>query len=82
MGIYISNMEKPCDCRVCYFQFYYDSTGMTFCEAADKVLAENRKAIPFDGTPDWCPMVYLNTPLTRYFDKQASEKKYENIHGC
>lgn len=56
MGIYIPNMNKPCDCRVCYFQIFHDTSGKTFCEIEKKVLAEDRKAIPFDGVPDWCPI--------------------------
>lgn len=56
MGIYISNMEKPYDCRDCYFQAYYDENGMTVCHAKGNALAKDRKAISFDGAPDWCPI--------------------------
>ena len=80
MGIYIPKMEKPDDCRDCYFCKYHNDVGMTVCHAKGRLLARDRKTIHFDGTPDWCPLVYLNTPLTRYFDKQV--EKNENIHGC
>lgn len=81
MGIYVPNLEKPDDCRVCPFLRYEVDCGRSSCIVTSRILAERYRTIPFDGVPDWCPLVYLNTPLTRGFDKQA-EKKNETLHGC
>ena len=57
MSILIKGMEMPEDCRDCPLEMYYMNCGETRCRAENKILAEDFKAIPFDGRPDWCPLV-------------------------
>lgn len=59
MSVLIKGMEIPKECRECMLSEYHDSTGKTWCKPADKLLANNRKPIMFDGRPDWCPLVEL-----------------------
>lgn len=56
MGIYIPKLKMSDDCRECYFQKFHDDIGWTVCHVEGKVLAENRKPIPWNGIPDWCPI--------------------------
>ena len=59
MSVIIKDMEMPEDCRDCPMEMYYMNIGETRCRAANKILADNYKAIPFDGRPDWCPLIEL-----------------------
>lgn len=59
MSVFITGMEAPEDCRECMLLEYHDRTGKTWCKPADKLLAEDRKPIQFDGRPDWCPIAEL-----------------------
>ena len=59
MSIIVRGMEMPTDCRECLMQVYHSTSGKTWCKPADRLLAEDFKPIPFDGRPDWCPLVEL-----------------------
>ena len=60
MSIIVKNLTMPTECRECYFMKYYPVTGRTWCEVCEGgLLADDRKAIPFDGRPKWCPLVEL-----------------------
>ena len=67
MSLLIKGMKMPKDCRECLMQVYY-SSGKTWCKPADRLLAEDYKPIPFDGRPDWCPMVELPEKHGRLID--------------
>ena len=71
MGIYISNMEMPKECRDCPLEKNYSSGGFTRCSANGKLLSYDSKPIPFDGKPDWCPIVGFNE-----YDYEIIEKTY------
>ena len=71
MSILIKGMKMPEDCRDCPLEMYYMNSGETRCRAGNKILAENFKAIPFDGRPDWCPLVEVPTPHGRLIDADA-----------
>jgi len=62
MSVLIKGMEMPEDCRDCPLEMYYMNCGETRCRAENKILAENFKTIPFDGRPDWCPIVEVPAP--------------------
>lgn len=68
MLVLIKGMEIPKECRECMLSEYHDRTGKTWCKPADKLLAEDRKPIQFDGRPDWCPIVEIKTPHGRLVD--------------
>ena len=59
MSIIIKGMEIPEDCRVCPMQIYDSYSGETKCRAIDKILAEDYRSIPFDGRPEWCPLIEI-----------------------
>ena len=73
MSILVTGMEMPKDCRECPLQEYHERTGKTWCKPADRILAEDYKPIPFDGRPDWCPLVEVKTPQPEIKDEQAIE---------
>ena len=62
MSVLIKGMEMPEDCRDCPMEMFYMNCGETRCRAKNKILAEDFKAIPFDGRPDWCPLVEVPVP--------------------
>lgn len=57
MSVLIKGFKMPEDCRECPLEMHYMNCGETRCRAENKILAENFKTIPFDGRPDWCPLV-------------------------
>ena len=57
MSVLVKDTEMPKECRECPLETYYMNCGDTRCRATNKILAEDYKAIPFDGRPDWCPLV-------------------------
>lgn len=59
MSIIVRGMEIPKDCRECLMQVYHSTSGKTWCKPADRLLAEDFKPIPFDGRPEWCPLIEL-----------------------
>ena len=61
----------PEDCRECPLEMYYMNCGETRCRAENKILAENFKTIPFDGRPDWCPLVDVPAPHGDLIDRDA-----------
>lgn len=65
MGIYIPKMEKPETCDVCLLEC------CGFCMIMDKDIDDY--VDDSERHPD-CPLVYLNTPLTRTLDNQTKEK--------
>ena len=60
----------PEDCRDCPMQMYYMNWGETKCRAKNITLADNYKAIPFDGIPEWCPLIELQ-PHGKLIDADA-----------
>ena len=75
MSAYIKGMEMPNECRGCLMMVYHESTGKTWCSPADAILAEGYKPIPFDGRPDWCPLVEVKTPHGDLIDKNELESR-------
>lgn len=73
MGIYIPLAVKPLSCRGCWAEHFGD------CHAGRVKRIMDVDDYIDNKHPD-CPLVYVNTPTSRYFDKQA--EKNENIHGC
>jgi hypothetical protein len=67
MGVYIKGMKMPKDCRECPMQVYY-SSGKTWCKSTDMILSEDYKPIPFDGRPEWCPLVEVPEPHGRLIE--------------
>lgn len=73
MSVIIKGMEIPEDCRECTMCGYECDIGRTRCIIECRILAEHYKTIPFDGRPDWCPLVEL-PPHGRLIDaKQFAE---------
>ena len=75
MSILIKNMEMPEDCRECPLEQYYMNCGETRCRAENKILADNFKAIPFNGRPDFCPLVEVPAPHGRLIDADELANK-------
>ena len=67
MAVIVKGMEMPKDCRECMMQVYY-SSEKTWCKPVDRLLSEDYKPIPFDGKPDWCPLVELPEKHGRLID--------------
>lgn len=59
MSVLVKNMEMPSECRKCSLWEYRQGMGTTWCVPAKTLLAENHMPIPFDGRPEWCPLVEL-----------------------
>ena len=59
MSILIKGMELPAECRECKMLTYYSTSGCSMCDITGNALARNFKPIPFDGRPDWCPLVEI-----------------------
>lgn len=76
MSILIKGMEMPEDCRECPLEQYYMNSGETRCRAGNKILADNFKTIPFDGRPDWCPLIEVPAPHGDLIDVELA---YEAI---
>jgi len=78
MGIYIQGMEMPADCRNCLMKQYETYYGQTWCRAdkSNRLLADNYKTIPFDGRPDWCPLIEIE-PHGRLIDVDGLEPDTE-----
>lgn len=74
MSIIVRGMEMPTDCRECPMQVYY-SSGKTWCKSTDRVLSEDYKPIPYDGIPNWCPLVELPEKHGRLVDADELWKK-------
>ena len=81
MSILIKNMKMPEDCRECPLEMYYMNIGETRCRAENKILAENFKTIPFDGRPDFCPLVEVPVPHGRIADMDEAIKCIEEVKG-
>ena len=71
MSVLIKGFKMPEDCRECPLEMYYMNCGETRCRAENKILAENFKTIPFDGRPDWCPIVEVPAPHGRLIAADA-----------
>ena len=68
MSILIKGMRMPEECRDCPLEMYYMNCGDTRCRATNKLLADDYRAIPFSGRPDWCPLVEVPAPHGRLID--------------
>ena len=75
MSVLVKNMEMPKDCRECRLMEYHSNLGETWCAPAVGLLAVDFKPIPFDGRPDWCPLVELK-PHGRLIDADETLKRY------
>ena len=71
MGIYIKGMEMPKDCRECKMLTYYSTSGCSMCDISGNALARNFKPIPFDGRPDWCPLIEIPESHGDLIDRDA-----------
>ena len=71
MSVMVKNMTMPTDCRECRLMEYHNSTGKTWCTPADGLLAEDFRSIPFDGRPEWCPLVELPEKHGDLIDREA-----------
>lgn len=71
MSIFIKGMAMPTDCRECNFMAFRNTRGDTLCECENIILATNFKSMPFDGRPDWCPLVELPEKHGRLIDADA-----------
>ena len=78
MSVVIKGMKMPKECRDCPLEMYYMNSGDTRCRAKNKILAEDFKAIPFDGRPDWCPLVEVPAPHGRLIDADALIARMES----
>jgi len=79
MSVLIRGMEMPNECRNCRMSVYHGNTGKTWCTPADAILADGYKPVPFDGRPDWCPLVELPEHHGDLID--ADELK-EHLYQC
>ena len=79
MSVLVKNMEMPKDCRECRIMEYHSNLGETWCAPAVGLLAVNFKPIPFDGRPDWCPLVELPEKHGRLIDADAFAKRIKSI---
>lgn len=70
MSVLIKGMEMPSECRNCRMSVYHGNTGKTWCTPADAILADGYRPVPFDGRPDWCPLVEIKTPHGDLIDRQ------------
>ena len=77
MSIIVRGMEMPTDCRECRLMEYLCSTGETWFVPAERILTIDFKPIPFDGRPDWCPLVELPEKHGRLFDTDEVVKCLE-----
>ena len=59
MSVLIKGMELPAECRECKMLTYYSTSGCSMCDITGNALARNFKPIPFDGRPDWCPLIEI-----------------------
>ena len=62
MSIIVKGVDMPESCRDCPLNTYYLNNGETRCRATNATLAENYKTISFDGRPECCPLVEIETP--------------------
>ena len=71
MSVLIKGLKMPKECRECKMLTYYSTSGCSMCDIAEKALARNFKPIPFDGRPDWCPLVEIPEPHGTLIDRDA-----------
>jgi len=60
MSVLIKHMTIPSECRICPMLGYECDIGRTRCTITGRILSEHYKPIPFDGRPDWCPIIEVN----------------------
>ena len=80
MSVLVKGMKMPKDCRECCMAEYHINTGKTWCKPADGLLAVNFKPIPFEGRPDWCPLVEL--PKGEWLRMSDLSEKDDNRYKC
>lgn len=68
MSIVIRGLNKPRDCSECPVCVYHAETGKTWCIPQDKLLADNFRAIPFDGRDKGCTISELPEKHGRLVD--------------
>ena len=79
MSVIVKHMEMPKDCSECRLSDYRSLTGETWCYPADALIADNFRAIGFDGRPDWCPLVELPEKHGDLIDRnKLIENKFKN----
>ena len=71
MSVLIKGMELPKDCRECKMLTYYSTSGCSMCDISGNALARNFKPIPFDGRPDWCPLIEIPESHGDLIDRDA-----------
>jgi len=76
-SVLIKGMRMPEECRDCPLEMYYMNCGDTRCRATNKLLADDYRAIPFSGRPDWCPLVEVPAPHGRLIDADALTAQME-----
>lgn len=81
MSVLIKGFKIPEDCRNCPLEMYYINSGETRCRLGDKILAKNFKTIPFDGRPDWCPIVEVPVPHSRLIgENDVIDAIHDRLH--
>ena len=56
MSVLIPRMKLPDDCRECPMEQYYNYCGETRCEVNGMILAEDYRALSYDGRHEDCPL--------------------------
>lgn len=86
MGVYVTDMEMPTDCRECPMCTYYTHIGRTMCRVTNEVLADDYAIIPFKGRSAMCPLIDVATPHGALIDEDTlvdTETLYPvNLKGC
>ena len=77
MGIYIPNLKKPNDCRLCPFMRYEIDCGRSVCVVESRILADRFKVIPFDAKLDLCPLIEIEQPHGKLIDVDSIEPDAE-----
>ena len=75
MSVIVKGMEMPTDCRKCILYEHQKYTGLPFCKAVDKRLADDYKPRSYDERPDWCPLVELPERHGRLIDKDRLKRE-------
>ena len=82
MSILIKGMELPAECRECKMLTYYSTSGCSMCDITGNALARNFKPIPFDGRPDWCPLIEIHEPHGDLIDRNAFRADFSMGENC
>lgn len=71
MSVLIKGMKMPKYRRECKMLTYHSTSGCLMCDISGNALARNFKPIPFDGIPDWCPLIEVPEPHGDLINRDA-----------